>query len=541
MGETGPMKDLFLRLLPLISKPSLVHDVSSPSELFAQGGRRVGHQTIAPERVTPSRPTTSPLSRRAIVVLVVVLSILAVAVPYVILREQARGSGISPGSVPIQHIVVLMMENRAYDNLFGTYCQQVGPVCPMTADGIPAGTCVPYYPSNPARGCVRPYPFTAANYSTPNLPHVYSSSILAIDNGSMDGFYQAEGRTTGPFGYYNGSVLPTYWDVAEHFALGDRFLSSALSYSLPNHWYLLAGQAPQNGFNGSSLMTFQKRHDYLNSSNATPTVVDLLNRTPSVTWKYYDWSLLSYQAAISTLAMTGGYPEGAAYNFWSPLAAKYESYTSWYVSHFVPRSTFFTDAAAGTLPNVAWMMPNPRFSDHAPANLTQGEAYVASVVNAVETSPQWASTALFITWDDYGGFYDHVAPPQLDPLGLSFRVPMIVVSPYTPQGLVVHSLGYFESLTRFVEWRFGLGCLTPRDCTAPLPLDYFDFHMAPRSGILFPTNPSNATYPLASITPATPGEPPTCGGSTVSSPYCVDVGAWDSGPPPDNASVTALD
>jgi phospholipase C len=460
---------------------------------------------------------------------VVVLLVVSIAVPIGLyeLREKAPGWG--PQSIPIKHIVVLMMENHAFDSLFGTYCPSVGPNCPQAVNGIPSGTCVPKDPRNTSAGCVRPYSFTAANLSAPDMSHIYNATTESIDQGRMDGFYQAEDAGLEPFGNYNGSLVPIAWDLAQEYGLGDGFFSSALSYSLPNHWYLLAGQAPPVAINaGFTKTTF--RHTYLNEANNTRTVQDLLNATPAVTWRYYDWALPSYQVAINN------YPsEASAYNNWNPLAARAESYTSWYVSHFVPRSDFFNDSAAGNLPDVSWVIPDIPYSDHPPANLTLGETFIANVVDAVEASPDWSSTALFLAWDDYGGFYDHVAPHSLDGLGLSVRVPLVVISPYTPAGLVVHSLGYFESLLHFIEWRFNLGCLTARDCNAPLPFAYFQFNATARAPVLFPTNATNATYPMSptqlALTPAL----------DAAALGAIRTTTWNSGPPNPNLTETEVD
>jgi len=429
----------------------------------------------------------------------------------------------------------VMMENHAYDNLFGTYCQVVGPHCPSVANGIPPGTCVPYDPHSAAAGCIVPYNFTKSQLQTPDPGHGWVETNTAIDGGRMDGWYAAEGQTLTPFGHYNGTTTPTYWDLAQRYALGDGFFSSALSYSLPNHWYLLAGQVPPRGGVNTTDLTgagWSGRHAYLNSSNATRTVQDLLNNSPGTSWKYYDWSLPTYQRAINGVP---GIFALSAYNYWNPFAARAESYSSWYVSHFVPRSQFFTDASYGDLPAVSWVIPDPSFSDHPMANLSAGESFVASIVNAASSSTEWSSTAIFLSWDDYGGFYDHAPPPRVDPLGLSIRVPLIVISPYTPAGRIVHSQGSFDSLLRFVEWRFNLGCLTPRDCHASLPLDYFDFSMSPRSPEFFPTTASLATYPFATPLAAGPG-PPGSGPS-----YAVTPSAWDTGPPPTDLTAMQAD
>ena len=310
----------------------------------------------------------------------------------------------------------------------------------------------------------------------------------------MDGFYSAEASGLNPFGHFNGSTLPVYWDLAQEYALGDDFFSSALSYSLPNHWYALAGQAPSVGFK-NGIVNVPEEHQYLNQANKTETIQDLLNAT-SVTWKYYDWALDPYQTAINGLVSAND--PGSAYTFWNPLAARYESYNQYFVSHFSNRDNFFTDVDQGNLPDISWVIPQENFSDHPPANVTQGESFVANVIDAVEMSSYWPSTAIFLAWDDYGGFYDHVAPPRVDPLGLSIRVPFLVISPYTPAGTVIHSLGYFESTLAFMEDRWNLGCIGPRDCNAPNLLNYFDFNMTPRPPIFFDPNWLNDSYPMTS-------------------------------------------
>jgi phospholipase C len=443
-------------------------------------------------------------------------------------------TGPNPRDVPIRHVVVLMMENRAFDDLFGAYCPNQGPFCPTAVNGIPPGTCVPYDPSDRALGCIAPYPFASNELPTDDPPHEWNSSHQAIDGGAMDGFYNAEHSGIVPFGYYNASTVPVYYDLAQEYGLGEDFFSSALSYSLPNHWYLLAGAAPPLSVNESALSSVTARHEYLNEANQTRTVQDLLNATPSVSWKYYDWVLPSYSTAINAHV---GVVDASAYNYWSPLAARAESYTSWYDGHFVARDAFFADAASGQLPNISWVIPDFTFSDHPPADPASGMRYVASVVDALEAGPEWNSTALFLTWDDYGGFYDQVPPPLADPLGLSFRVPLVVVSPYTAPGTVVDDLGSFDSLLHFVEWKFGLGCLTPRDCGAPLPLGYFDFQHAPRAPVMFPTDPANATYPYVPSSTAALADEFTrsCG------EFCIDPTEWDTGPPPASATVDDVD
>jgi len=404
------------------------------------------------------------------------------------------------GSIPLDHIVIVMMENHVYDNYFGTYCLVVGPYCSVNGSGLPPGICVPLYPSNPSLGCQRPYLNPIANLTMGGLlPHSWSTAHTSYDNGSNDGFYLAERKELSTFSYYDGTEIPSYWSLAQQYGLGDNFYASVLSDSRPNHWFLVAGGAPQSGIQGgllrgsnySQLTPFDET--YLNQSNATPTIVDQLINS-SVTWKYYDWNLsaVGYAKATSPSATIAG--PGSAFDFWNPLAAKASSYRAPIVSHMVDYGQFNTDAMAGRLPNVSWVIPRSGFSDHPPANLTAGENFITGIVNAVAQGPQWNRTAIFVTWDDYGGFYDHMPPPPLDANGVSMRVPLLVIGPYVRQNYISHHFEYFDSLLRFVEWRFHLNPITDRDAFAPVPLEYFDFNATPRPPMLAP-NASTAVYP----------------------------------------------
>jgi phospholipase C len=408
---------------------------------------------------------------------------------------------LSPFCQKIDHIVVILLENHAFDNYFGGYCPALGAYCNGTAIGDPTGTCVPQL--NASGKCVTVFNYTKQQLSTPDQPHTYPATIASIDNGAMNGFYSAEGDSDIIFGHYNGTTIPVYWDLAQEYALGDDFFSSTLSYSLPNHWYLLAGQYPDQGDLPQSPgyetgVPASSRHAYLNAANGTETVQDLLNNSPTVSWKYYDWPLDTYKTAISQPNGSEN-AAGSAYAYWNPLASRYESYNTWYDTHFVARTDIFNDAQGldGGLPNISWVIPQSGFSDHPPANISEGEAFVAQVVDSIEESQYWNSTAIFLSWDDYGGFFDNVPPPPVDPLGLSLRVPLVVISPYSREGAVVDENGYFESLLAIIEARFSLGCITQRDCGAPLPLDYFDFTnlTTPRGACLFPTEAVYATYP----------------------------------------------
>ncbi len=465
---------------------------------------------------------------------VALLVLIPVAVPsYVVPAPSAPwvGQGPSlpspfgPSSTHLQHVITVVMENRDYDNYFGTYCLELGPYCSSTGNGIPNGTCVPDLPADPLSPCITPFNFTASNMNiTPDLNHDWVSGRIAWNNGAMNGFYNAENRGAVPFGHYNGSTIPIYWDMAEQYAIGDEMFAANLSYSLPNHWYLVAGQAP-NISQTSKLHDTSDRLTYLAEADNTSTVQDVLNGT-SVSWKYYDYNLSSRATAIATVHYTG--PD-SAYDYWNPMASRNESYTSTYASHFATRASFLTDLANGTLPNISWVIPLANASDHPDYNETPGQSWVAQLVDAVESSQYWKSTAIFVVWDDYGGWYDHVAPPRVMTKLLSFRSPFLVISPYARENYIGHQFVDFFSLLHFVEWQFGLGCVTALDCTAPEPFSFFDFNQTARGPILFPTSWLSAHYPM----PLQVWSPVLCTGC-----YQVNPELWEeSGPPTGNISL----
>ena len=406
----------------------------------------------------------------------------------------------NPATNPINHIVVIMQENRSFDNYFGTY---------PGANGIPKGTCVPLSPDNPSVGCVKP--FLSTDVISGDLPHGYQSSVVGYDNGKMDGFMVGENENPKTMTYYDNKTIPYYWDLAKNYVLADNFYSSVLSYSLPNHWYALAGQAPATsmfyfmhrppnndilnqqenastiaGGNPNATANFgvnpnptstnlrdEVARVYLEESNLTKTVADLfMNDTHNITWKYYDHLIRAgnYKAAVSS---------GRAFEFWNPFSAKGSTYTPAYAPHFVNRAQIFTDLKSGDFPQVSWVTPSFPISEHPPANITSGMNWVKDVINAIMSSPYWNSTAIILTWDDYGGFYDHVPPPQIDKFGLGFRMPTLIISPYAKPGYIDHTQYQFESMLKFIEWRFSLPPLTERDLHANNLLNAFDFSQKP--------------------------------------------------------------
>lgn len=333
-------------------------------------------------------------------------------------------SSINPSTSPIKHIVVIMQENRSFDNYFGTY---------PGANGISEGVCVPLSTDNPKIGCVKPFLSTRA--VSADMPHGYQSSIVAYDHGRMDGYMIAENENPQTMSYYDNKTIPYYWGLAKHYVLADNFYSSVLSYSLPNHWYAIAGQAPTTSLfytmhrppnnnilnqneNASTIaggdsnssgsttnfgvnpnpvtgnLNDQVARVYLEESNLTKTIADLfMNNSQNVTWKYYDHFVKTgnYKAAVNS---------GRAFEYWNPFSAKASTYTSQYSPHFVNRAQLFTDLKTGAFPQVSWVIPSFPISEHAPANITTGMNWVKLVINSIMNSSYWNSTAIILTWDD---------------------------------------------------------------------------------------------------------------------------------------------
>jgi phospholipase C len=413
------------------------------------------------------------LGRRTLVVAVAAVAVVALLVAYDIEIMMPPSS-----QNPIKHVVVLMQENRTFDNYFWTYPGQVG---------YDPNLCMPLDPAKADSGCMKPSPATTAALIG-DLPHDWSSTNAAYANGSMNGFLSSAHDNPAVMAYYDNSSLPNLWAYAKHYVLADRFFTSAKSYSQPNHWYMIAGTSPQVSlFQG---MTQEKKAcydqatkqltmstcDYINEAQGIKTMSDELT-SYGISWKYYDQPIPKGATLAGAIAGTcrGCNP----WAYWNPLDAKNSSYTDpTYGNNLVARERFFWDVGNGTLPQVSWIIPSGGLSDHPPANVTLGMWWITDVVNTVMKSNYWQNTAIFVLWDDYGGFFDTVAPPPVDGYGLSFRTPALIISAYAKAGYLDHTIYGFESTLKFIEWSFGVPPLGARDSAVSAlrnPMDAFDF------------------------------------------------------------------
>ncbi len=395
-----------------------------------------------------------------------------------------------PGIDKIKHIVWIIQENHSFDNYFGTF---------PGANGIPPGTALPKRPGG--KQTVKPFHMPAGEPLV-DLEHSWESAHACYDNGRMDGFVWAEG-TPYTMGYYDSTDIPNYWEYAHAYTLCDRYFSSEMSGSSPNHVYTVAAQSKELN-NIGSLKYLEKVMDDDDGFNFASIVNRFTGK--GITWKYYvETRPLPPDAAIINAHLSDlAYPNPKNFTLWNPMPGfKYIRDNPKLMDHLVAETQFYNDLKDGKLPQVSWLIPDFQDSEHPPEPIQQGMWYVTRLINAVMQSPYWKNTAIFLCWDDYGGFYDHVVPPEVDAYGYGPRVPMIVISPYAKQHYISHYTYDLTSVLKFIEDRWHLKNLTTRDGRANGMEDCFDFE-APQAaplviqvppGLKSKLDPVHYTYP----------------------------------------------
>jgi phospholipase C len=363
-------------------------------------------------------------------------------------------------ATPIQHLVVLMQENHTFDNYFGTY---------PGADGIPAGTCMPVDPAKGATPCVEP--FAIRNRPVLDLGHSQEVFAGEFNGGGMDGFVAEHQRASSvdgslAMGYYDDRDIPFYWNVADNFVLFDRFFSSAGAGSVWNHMYWVTG-TPGNPA-GDSIPA--------EGFGDLPTIFDRLE-AKGISWKFYINNYdpnITYRSSREELTDRGSQP------VWAPVLdyARYLDDPE-LSSHIVDLQEYYTDLQLGTLPAVSYVVPSGA-SEHPPGSVQAGEQFVRTLINALMRSSAWSSSAFMWTYDDWGGWYDHVVPPKVDAYGYGFRVPAMLVSAYARRGYIDHTTLDFTSFLKFIEENWGVEPLADRDAKANSFVSAFDFSNPPR-------------------------------------------------------------
>lgn len=392
----------------------------------------------------------------------------------------ACGGHSDPGSSgsassKIQHVVVIFQENRSTDNLF---------------HGLP-GADIADTGINSQGQTITLQPTTLAG--TYDLDHSHKAFELMYDNGKMDGADKistkcganSAGCPPNPqFKYVEPSQIQPYFQLAQRYTFGDRMFQSNQGPSFPAHQYIISGtSAPSAGGNYAGYFVAE------NPVPLNPTGCDLAPADAKV--KLIDpagvesvsiYPCFDHQTLIDLLDQAGvswRYYAPSPGSIWTgPNAISHlRSGTDWH-NVIVPETKVLTDIAAQQLAQVVWVIPDGSDSDHASINDGSGPSWVASIVNAIGNSPYWSNTAIIITWDDWGGWYDHVAPSIYDVYEYGFRVPLIVVSPYAKKAYVSHLNHDFGSILRFIETTFALPSLDYADAPADGLSDCFDFTQA---------------------------------------------------------------
>jgi len=423
----------------------------------------------------------------------------------------------------IKHVIVVMQENRSFDTYFGTYPGANG--IPMVA-GVPR-VCVPEEIGGST--CIRPFHDTSD--SNVGGPHGLDNAIADIDGGKMDGFVsqaRAVGRRpcTDPFdpacgagndvmGWHDQRDIPNYWAYAQNFVLQDAMFESVKSWSAPSHLYLVSEWSATCTTPGDpfSCVTNVDEPPHLSRQTAGNqprpdyawTDLTYLLHSAGVSWAYYvapgtQPDCYDDGEVCDPREQNAGTPQ-----IWNPLPYFDTVHEDDQVANVQGLDNLYAALANDSLPAVSWVIPNGRESEHPPGRISAGQSYVTRLVNSVMNSPAWDSTAIFLAWDDWGGFYDHVAPPEVDGEGYGLRVPGLVISPYARSGFVDHQTLSFDAYVKFIEDDFlGSQRIDPTTDGRPDPrpavrendprlgdlLADFDFSKPPRDPLVLPEFPT---------------------------------------------------
>ena len=431
----------------------------------------------------------------------------------------------------IKHVIIVMQENRSFDSYFGTFPGAVG--IPF-ASGHPS-VCAP---TLSGKACVRPF------HDLKNIDYGGPHSLLAartdINGGGMNGFIKAASTaentpwclnhptvpscatTAHPVqdahsvvGYHTAREIPNYWAYARRYVLQDHMFAPNLGWSMPSHLFMVSGwsahcRAPTVASTCRTQLG-QGSGPYLaaRSPNFAWTDITYLLHKHHVSWRYYVTPGLNPDCATGATTCILGRQGSTTPSIWNPLPRFVDVWRDHQRSNITPVGNYFHAARTGTLPAVSWVVPNGRFSEHPPGPISNGQEWTTSVINAAMRSKDWSSTAIFVAWDDWGGFYDHVAPPRVDASGYGLRVPGLVISPDARTGYVDHQTLSFDAYLKFIEDVFLSGArINPRTDGRPDPrpdvrenapilgnlIRDFNFNQAPQPPLLLRSCPAGYVF-----------------------------------------------
>jgi phospholipase C len=485
------------------------------------------------------KPTAQPNVRRRflfglggalVAVLLVVLVASAFGRGWIGSNESTTPKACSSAQTCIKHIVVIMQENRSFDNYFGTYPGANG--IPMR-DGVPT-VCVP----DPARGtCVKPVP-DHSDYNAGG-PHDALASKADVDRGKMDGFIKsvesapASATNCGStpdqaceqsvMGFHTASDIPNYWAYARDFVLQDRMFAAVASWSLPAHLFMVSEWSAvcaqhNKPFTCKNSLNQQDAVGQIDAQQQGGAEIDAwtdmtyLFHKNGVSWGYFVKTGLEADCGDhESDSCQPGEVSAKTPGIWNPLPNFDTVKTNHQLANVQSVDNFYKAAKNGTLPAVSWVVPSYGVSEHGPAPVSAGQSYVTNLINTIMRGPDWKSTAILLTWDDWGGYYDHVKPPKIDINGFGLRVPALVISPYAKHGFIDHQSMSLDSYNKFIEDVFlQHQRLDPRTDGRPDPrpdvrealpevgnlMNDFDFNQPPRPPELLPVHPrSTLTNP----------------------------------------------
>jgi phospholipase C len=407
----------------------------------------------------------------------------------------------SPSS-PIQHVVLVIQENRTFNNFFATY---------PGADGSTTGAIAKYGRCHVPKN--KTIALKESDLVIPqDLNHRYQGYAASYDNAKMDGFDKmrfGDGilECKFPYQYTNPSQIQPYWDMAKQYTLAEHMFPTQGSTSFVAHQDLIRGSTQ-----------IDPTHSIANDPSAGPWGCD----APKGTWTSLITENNVFEDRRGPFPCTSDFPASysyktlrdlldAAHLSWKyyvpPLSNKFGSLLTafdaisavrygpeWKANVITPQTKVFDDISNGSLPAVSWVIPDALDSDHPGEPEDDGPSWVASIVNAIGQSSYWDSTAIVIVWDDWGGLYDNLPPAQHGFGGLGFRVPAIIVSPYARAGHISTTNYEFGSILRYLEDNFALGSLGTTDKTAKSIVDCFDYTQSPLPFTKIPSSRSKEYF-----------------------------------------------
>ncbi len=375
---------------------------------------------------------------------------------------------------PIKRVIYLMLENRSFNNFFGRF-----PGVHGTTVGVLDG---------------REHPLIRSPDWLPgDLPHDRAAYLNCFNAGKLDGFGTGTYGATYAYSVFDEDQIPNYWAWAREYALSDNFFASCAGPSYPNHFFFISGTSggvldnPENievrqmdnggkfkswGCDAVGDKVFVFTKDAEGNLTKHDTCFTFKTVGEQLTGKGVDWAFYS--------AVPG--EAGYFWNAYNGVSSVF--HTDLWHEHVRPVDSFIADIKRGALPPVTWVTPRFELSDHPPFSTGHSHNWVTDIVNAVMRSDAWEHTAIFLTWDEWGGFYDPVIPPAVDDIGLGFRVPMLTISPYTRRGLIDTKQGEFSSPLRFIADNWGLDYLTPRIAKTHNFEHVFNFNAKPRDPVI---------------------------------------------------------